>query len=212
MLKYTIIPVTSYQQNCSLVWCDQTREAALIDPGGEVKKLIAELNRQALQLTQIWLTHGHMDHVGGAQELAQEYSIDILGPHQDDAFWLQQLEQQCTMFQFPMVASFTPDHWLRDKQRLSLGNEQFEIRHTPGHTPGHIVFVHHPAQCVWVGDVLFKRSIGRTDFPKGSHAELLDSIYNTLFTLPGNYQFIPGHGPSGYLEDEQQHNPHLSRP
>lgn len=209
MLKQKIIPVTSYQQNCSLVWCDQTLEAAAIDPGGDVSILSAELTSRQLNLTQIWLTHGHLDHVGGTEELAAQCHAKIIGPHQDDMFWLDNLPQQCEMFNFPRVNTFTPDQWLLDGDRLTLGKEQFEILHTPGHTPGHIVIVHHASKTVWVGDVLFKQSIGRTDFPQGSHSDLIASIKNKLFSLPGDYQFVPGHGPGGYLDDEKSHNPYL---
>ena len=209
MLKQKIIPVTSYQQNCSLLWCDQTHEAALIDPGGDVPALLAEIESKQLDLKQIWLTHGHLDHVGGTEELAEKCNARIIGPHQEDFFWLDILQQQCEMFNFPKVNNFTPDQWLNEGDRLTLGNEQFEVLHTPGHTPGHIVIVHHASKTLWVGDVLFKRSIGRTDFPRGSHDDLIASIKNKLLTLPGDYQFVPGHGPGGYLEDERLNNPYL---
>ncbi|NOQ78062.1 MAG: MBL fold metallo-hydrolase [Gammaproteobacteria bacterium] len=209
MLKQKIIPVTPYQQNCSLLWCDQTNEAALIDPGGDVPALLAEIKSKQLNLKQIWLTHGHLDHVGGTEELASKCHVPIIGPHQDDFFWLDILQQQCEMFNFPKVNNFTPDQWLNEGDKLTLGNEQFEILHTPGHTPGHIVIVHHASKTLWVGDVLFKQSIGRTDFPRGSHDDLIASIKNKLLTLPGDYQFIPGHGPSGYLDDEKLNNPYL---
>lgn len=209
MLKQKIIPVTPYQQNCSLLWCDQTNEAALIDPGGDVPALLAEIKSKQLNLKQIWLTHGHLDHVGGTEELASKCHVPIIGPHQDDFFWLDILQQQCEMFNFPKVNNFTPDQWLNEGDKLTLGNEQFEILHTPGHTPGHIVIVHHASKTLWVGDVLFKQSIGRTDFPRGSHDDLIASIKNKLLTLPGDYQFVPGHGPSGYLDDEKLNNPYL---
>ncbi|RKZ93449.1 MAG: MBL fold metallo-hydrolase [Gammaproteobacteria bacterium] len=210
MLKQKIIPVTSYQQNCSLIWCDQTHEAALIDPGGDVPALVAEIENNQLDLKQIWLTHGHLDHVGGTEELATKYHAQIIGPHQDDFFWLDILQQQCAMFNFPEVKNFTPEQWLNEGDSLTLGKEKFTVLHTPGHTPGHIVIVHHASKTVWVGDVLFKRSIGRTDFPKGSHDDLIASIKDKLFALPGDYQFVPGHGPGGYLDDEKMHNPFLN--
>lgn len=211
MLKQKIIPVTSYQQNCSLLWCDQTHEAALIDPGGDVPVLLAELENKQLELKQIWLTHGHLDHVGGSEELATKCNAQIIGPHQDDFFWLDILQQQCEMFNFPIVKNFTPDQWLNEGDSLTLGNEKFEVLHTPGHTPGHIVIVHHASKTLWVGDVLFKQSIGRTDFPRGSYDDLIASIKDKLFSLPGDYQFIPGHGPGGYLDDEKQNNPYLQK-
>jgi len=209
MLQQKIIPVTAYEQNCSLIWCDQTRQAALIDPGGDTERLIAELEKNQLNCQQIWLTHGHLDHVGGTQELAEKYHIPIIGPQQEDAFLIETLPQQCEYFNFPAVKSFTPDQWLNEGDTLTLGNEQFEILYTPGHTPGHIVIVHHASKTLWVGDVLFKQSIGRTDFPRGNHGDLIASIKNKLLTLPDDYQFVPGHGPGGSLQDEKLHNPYL---
>ena len=209
MLQYQIIPVTPYQQNCTLLWCDQTRQAALIDPGGDVPVLLDAVKKNQLDLKQIWLTHGHLDHIGGTEEIASTCDAKIIGPHQDDFFWLDILAQQCEMFNFPLVKNFTPDRWLNEGDSLTLGEEQFEILHTPGHTPGHIVIVHHASRTVWVGDVLFKQSIGRTDFPKGNHADLIASIKNKLLTLPGDYQFVPGHGPGGSLEDEERTTPFL---
>lgn len=209
MLRYQIIPVTDYQQNCSLLWCDQTNQAALIDPGGDTDLLLQAIDENQLDLKQIWLTHGHLDHVGATEELATLSGAQIIGPHEDDFFWLDILQQQCEMFNFPKVKNFTPELWLDEGDTLNLGEEKFEVLHTPGHTPGHIVIVHHASKTVWVGDVLFKQSIGRTDFPKGSHEDLIASIKNKLFALPDDYQFVPGHGPGGSLRDEALNNPFL---
>jgi len=209
MLKYQIIPVTPYQQNCTLLWCDKTNHAALIDPGGDVPILLDAIKKNQLDLKQIWLTHGHLDHIGGTEEIASSSDIPIIGPHHDDFFWLDILAQQCEMFNFPAVKNFTPDKWLNEGDTLTLGEEQFEILHTPGHTPGHIVIVHHASKTLWVGDVLFKQSIGRTDFPRGNHGDLIASIKNKLFALPDDYQFVPGHGPCGTLGDEERNNPFL---
>ncbi len=209
MLRVQIIPVTDYQQNCSLLWCDQTNQAALIDPGGDVALLLATIKKNQLNLKQIWLTHGHLDHVGGTEELARNSGAEIIGPNKEDFFWLDILQQQCDMFNFPKVKNFTPDKWLNEGDTLTLGEETFEILHTPGHTPGHIVIVHHDSKTVWVGDVLFKQSIGRTDFPRGSHDDLISSIKDKLFSLPDDYQFVPGHGPGGSLKEEALTNPFI---
>ncbi len=209
MLKFQIIPVTPYEQNCSLIWCDQTHQAALIDPGGDVSVLLSAIKDNKLDLKQIWLTHGHLDHVGGTEEIASGYNIPVIGPHKDDLFLLNALLDQCKMFNFPLVKKFTPTQWLKDGDTLILGKEQFAVLHTPGHTPGHIVIVHHASKTLWVGDVLFKHSIGRTDFPGGNHQTLIASIKTKLFSLPGDYQFVPGHGPCSTIEDEKQHNPFL---
>jgi glyoxylase-like metal-dependent hydrolase (beta-lactamase superfamily II) len=209
MLKYKIIPVTDYQQNCTLLWCDQSKQAALIDPGGDVPLLMDVIKKNNLDLKQIWLTHGHLDHVGGTEEIASQMGISIIGPHKDDFFWLDILQQQCDMFNFPNVNNFIPDQWLNEMDQLTLGAEQFEVRHTPGHTPGHIIIIHHQNKTIWVGDVLFKNSIGRTDFPQGDQDTLLTSIKNKLLSLPDDYQFIPGHGPNSTLGDEKRSNPYL---
>ena len=209
MLQTQIIPVTPYQQNCSLLWCDQTNEAALIDPGGDTEILMQAIKEKDLNLTQLWLTHGHLDHIGGTEQLARMTGARIIGPHKDDFFWIDRLQQQCEMFNFPAVNTFKPDQWLNEGDSLTLGRESFEVLHTPGHTPGHIVIIHHPGKTVWVGDVLFKNAIGRTDFPQGNHADLIQAIKTKLFALPGDYRFVPGHGPGGTLEEEQQHNPFL---
>ncbi|MFK5895124.1 MAG: MBL fold metallo-hydrolase [Pseudomonadota bacterium] len=209
MLKFQIIPVTAYEQNCSLIWCDQTKHAALVDPGGDASILLATIEKNKLELKQIWLTHGHMDHVGATEQLTTGRDIQIIGPHQNDLFLLETLTEQCELFDFPKVKPFTPNQWLNEGDLLSLGDEKFEILHCPGHTPGHIVIIHHNSKMVWVGDVLFKQSIGRTDFPRGNYTDLIKSIKTKLFSLPGDYQFIPGHGPGGYLQDEKDHNPFL---
>lgn len=209
MLKQQIIPVTAYQQNCSLLWCDNTLDAVLIDPGGEADRLIASIEEKNLNLQQIWLTHGHLDHVGATEELASQFHIPIIGPHHEDSFLLETITQQCEYFNFPKVKSFTSDQWLMEGDVLSLGKEEFAVMYTPGHTPGHIVIVHHASKMIWVGDVLFKQSIGRTDFPRSNHADLIASIKDKLFALPGDYQFVPGHGPSGSLQDEKLYNPFL---
>ncbi|GAA4493063.1 MBL fold metallo-hydrolase [Pseudaeromonas paramecii] len=212
MLKYKILPVTPFMQNCTLLWCDQTHEAALVDPGGEPALLRKAVAEAGLTLTQLWLTHGHLDHVGAADELRQQTGCPIIGPHQADAFWFEALPAQSQMFGFPHQESFVPDRWLNEGDTLSLGQEQLQVLHCPGHTPGHVVFYSQAAKLALVGDVLFNGSIGRTDFPKGNHADLLDAINHKLLPLGDEVLFIPGHGPNSTLGHERVSNPFLSQP
>lgn len=208
-MKYLVIPVTPFDQNCSLVWCEETLEAALIDPGGDADVLMEAVDEKGLRLTKLLLTHGHLDHVGAAVELAQKLAIPIEGPQRDDAFWLDMLPQQCEMFGFPPTPSFRPDRWLEQGDRIALGNLALEVIHCPGHTPGHVVFFHRPSATAFVGDVLFKGSIGRTDFPRGDHATLIRSIREGLFPLGDEVTFIPGHGPVSTFGHERRTNPYV---
>ncbi|MFT3718206.1 MBL fold metallo-hydrolase [Pseudorhodoferax sp.] len=209
MLRYHTIPVTAFQQNCSLLWDDPTRQAAVIDPGGDLDRLLAEVRRRDLTLEQIWLTHAHIDHAGGAGELAERLGLPIVGPHPDDQFWIDGLPQQSAMFGFPPAKPFTPTRWLHDGDTVTLGSHVLQVRHCPGHTPGHVVF-HAPAlQRAFVGDVLFAGSIGRTDFPLGDHDQLVRSIVERLWPMGDETVFVPGHGPEGTLGRERRSNPYV---
>lgn len=207
MMKYAIIPVTPYQQNCSLVWCERTGKAALIDAGGEADRLLAIVQRMGLQLERLWLTHGHLDHVGAAGRLSNQLGLPIEGPHADDAFLLDSLTEQSALFGFEHTAPFRPDRWLNGGDTVSVGETVFEVRHCPGHTPGHVVFYQVEAKLAFVGDVLFRGSIGRTDFERGNHAQLIRSIREQLWPLGSNVNFVPGHGPTSSFAWERQHNP-----
>jgi len=209
MLRYHIIPVTSFQQNCSLVWCDQTNDAVLIDPGGDVELLLAAVNDKKVKLKEIWLTHGHLDHVGASAELKKQFNLPVIGPHKDDSFLINALPKQCEMFGFSLVEDFTPDRWLDEGDVLKLGDEELSVIYSPGHTPGHIILKHDKQKLLWVGDVLFRRSIGRTDFPRGDHQLLLTSIRNKLLSLNDDFRFIPGHGSESTIGEERLHNPFL---
>ncbi len=207
MLHYHTVPVTPFQQNCSLLWCDQTLAAAVIDPGGDLDDILAEAKRLGLALQQIWLTHAHIDHAGAAGELAQQLGLPIIGPHPGDQFWIDALAQQSQMFGFPAAQSFTPTRWLHDGDTVTLGHSTLQVRHCPGHTPGHVVFYAPEIQRAFVGDVLFAGSIGRTDFPQGDHAQLVSSIRERLWPMGDETVFIPGHGPESSFGRERRSNP-----
>lgn len=209
MLHYRTLPVTAFQQNCSLLWCDDTRRAAVIDPGGDLDVLLAEVERMQLTLEQIWLTHAHIDHAGGTAELAERLSLPIIGPHPADQFWIDALPQQSTMFGFPPAGAFTPTRWLHDGDTVQLGAHILHVRHCPGHTPGHVVFHAPQIGRAFVGDVLFAGSIGRTDFPQGDHATLIASITQRLWPMGDETVFIPGHGPESTFGHERRSNPYV---
>ena len=209
MLRYQTIPVTDFQQNCSLVWCDQTLQAAVIDPGGDLDSLLAAVKQHGLTLSQIWLTHGHIDHAGGAGELAARLKLPIIGPQQADQFWIDGLPAQSKMFDFVQAVNFTPTRWLNDHDTLTLGESTLQVRHCPGHTPGHVVFYSAEANRAFVGDVLFAGSIGRTDLPQGDHDTLIASIVERLWPMGDGTVFISGHGPESTFGRERKSNPYV---
>ena len=207
MLRYQTIPVTAFQQNCSLVWCDQTLQAAVIDPGGDLDQLLAEVRQRQLTLAQIWLTHAHIDHAGGTAELAALLNLPIIGPHQADQFWIDGLPAQSKMFGLPPSATFKPTRWLSDLDTVSVGHCTLQVRHCPGHTPGHVVFHSVEAGRAFVGDVLFAGSIGRTDLPGGDYDTLIASITRRLFPLGDACRVWSGHGPGTTIDEEKRLNP-----
>ena len=206
-LQFCIIPVTAFEQNCSLIWCTETREAAVVDPGGDIDRIQAAIASAGVTVTQILLTHGHLDHVGGTGDLAARLGVPIIGPHTGDQFWLDALPQQAAMFRFKPATPFSPGRWLQQGDTVQVGRLTLEVRHCPGHTPGHVVFYSPDARLALVGDVLFAGSIGRTDFPGGDHATLLASIRRELFSLGDDVRFIPGHGPMSTMGQEKASNP-----
>ena len=211
-LDFEIIPVTPFEQNCTLFWCNETKEAAVVDPGGDIEKIIAAIDNKQLTLVKILLTHAHLDHAGATNALAKHYNVVIEGPHQKDQFWIDMIEQQKQMFgrAFSYAETFSPDRFLQQGDTVTFGNIELEVYFCPGHTPGHVVFFHRASKLAQVGDVLFSGSIGRTDFPRGDHATLVNSIRNNLFPLGDDVRFIPGHGPMSTFGQERRNNPHVS--
>lgn len=208
-LHYHILPVTAFSQNCSIVWCGEQGDTALIDPGGDATLIKQTLTRLARTPRMILLTHGHLDHAGAAAELAAEYGIPVIGPHKQDQFLLDAMPQQSQMFGFPYCAPLQPDQWLEEGETVSLGALRFEVLHCPGHTPGHVVFYERQNRLIFSGDVIFKGGVGRSDFPRGDHQQLIDSIINKLLPLGDDVTFIPGHGPLSTLGMERISNPFL---
>ena len=209
-MKYQIIPVTPFQQNCSLIWCEKTKRAAVVDPGGNIDRIQNEVTKLGLVLDKIILAHGHIDHVGGVPRLKDTLSIPVFGPQKADAFWLDCLNDQAKRFGFlGDCATFVPEHWLEEGDTLTVGNETLIVKHIPGHTPGHVVFYHQGSGLLIAGDVLFYGSVGRTDFPMGNHEDLLSNIKEKLLGLPDDTVVIPGHGALTTIGRERTENPYL---
>lgn len=208
-LKVLIVPVTPFEQNCSILICEETNRAAIVDPGGDIPKILDALNTSGATPEKILLTHGHIDHCAGAVALAKELKVDIEGPHKDEAFWLDQLPLQSQRFGFPKADAFAPNKWLDDEDVVSVGKVLLTVKHCPGHTPGHVVFYSPEDHLAIVGDVLFAGSIGRTDFPRGNHADLVGAIRGKLFPLGDDIAFVPGHGPMSTFGDERKNNPYV---
>ncbi|WP_448564326.1 MBL fold metallo-hydrolase [Thalassotalea ganghwensis] len=207
MLQFQIIPVTPFQQNCTLFWCDETNQAVVVDPGGDIELIVAAIQQHKLTLSKVILTHAHIDHAGATNELASKYSVPIEGPHKEDKFWIDLIPEQKTRFGFAHAEHFTPDRWLDQGDTVSFGHIELEVYFCPGHTPGHVVFYHRDSKLAQVGDVLFKGSIGRTDFPRGDFDTLYRSIRDNLFPLGDDVRFIPGHGPMSTFGEERRSNP-----
>lgn len=209
-LEIRIVPVTPLQQNCSLVWDPATKHALLVDPGGDVDTLIGALDHFGLKLTRIWLTHGHFDHAGAASELRERTGVAVEGPHRDDQFWLDQIESSSSRYGLDGFRNVTPDRYFEDGETLDFEGVRFDVAHTPGHTPGHVVIHNQTLKIAFVGDVLFAGSIGRTDFPRGDHAQLIRSITDKLWPLGEEMSFVPGHGPTSTFGQERRNNPFVA--
>ncbi|NUF10056.1 MBL fold metallo-hydrolase [Snodgrassella sp. ESL0324] len=208
-LQIQVIPVTPFQQNAALLWDDASREAVLTDVGGESERLLSAVSQHQLKLQAIWLTHGHLDHASGVADLTEQQNVPVLGPHQSDDYWLQALPEITANYGFPVSKPLTPTRWLEDGDELSVGEHKFIVYHIPGHTPGHVVFYSQANNLLIAGDVLFRESIGRTDFPGGNHADLIHGIQSKLLTLPDSTRVLPGHGPMTTIGHEKLHNPYL---
>lgn len=209
-MKATIVPVTPFQQNCTVLWCEKTMRGAVVDPGGDLERIKDAVQKNGVTLEKILLTHGHLDHAGAALTLAEEFKLPIEGPQEEEAFWLDMLPEQAARWGFPAARAVRPTRWLEDGDQVTVGELTLDVRHCPGHTPGHVIFFHAPSKLAIVGDVLFKGSIGRTDFPRGDHATLIRSITEKLWPLGDDVTFVPGHGPLSTFGEERKTNPFVA--
>lgn len=206
-LEHIIVPVTPFVQNCSILVCRETKEAAIVDPGGDLDQIVTAVSHLNARVAKILVTHGHADHAGAVGATATHFDAPIIGPHADDLFWIESLKEQGARFGLTTARPFVPDVWLKDNDQVQLGNCTLRVLHCPGHTPGHVVFYHPESQLAVVGDVIFQGSIGRTDFPRGDYDTLIRSIRDHLFRLPEDTTFIPGHGPKSTFAHERRTNP-----
>ena len=209
MLKALIQPVTLFQQNASIIYCSNTNKCAIVDPGGDIEILLEIAKNNNLIPEKILLTHGHIDHAGGATELSEILKVEIHGPHIEDKFLLDELQKQGEMFGLPSK-DCKPDVWLDEGDIVKVGDEKLDVYFCPGHTPGHIIFYNEANKLALVGDVLFNGSIGRTDLPGGNHNQLIISVKDKLWPLGKEIEFIPGHGPMSTFEAERLSNPFVS--
>jgi glyoxylase-like metal-dependent hydrolase (beta-lactamase superfamily II) len=209
-LNAVIVPVTPFAQNCSLVWCEETRRGAVIDPGGDIDRILAAAEDQGIVIEKILITHGHLDHAGGAADLALQLNLPIEGPQSEDGFWIDRLSEHGANYGMHHCRPFTPTRWLVEGDTVTVGRQTLEVRHCPGHTPGHVVFFHAGSRLAFVGDVLFRGSIGRTDFPRGDHATLIRSITTKLWPLGDDVTFVPGHGSTSTFGQERRSNPFVA--
>jgi len=205
-----IVPVTPFEQNCTILWDAETKQAVVFDPGGDVPRILAAIEKTAVKVEKIWLTHGHIDHVGGAAELRDALKVPIEGPHLADKFLLDNVVTSGAQFGMSGVRNFTPDRWLEEGERLQIGALTFDILHCPGHSPGSVVYFNKELRFAHVGDVLFAGSVGRTDLPGGSHPTLIKSIREKLLPLGDDVGFICGHGPGSSIGQERMTNPFIT--
>jgi glyoxylase-like metal-dependent hydrolase (beta-lactamase superfamily II) len=209
-MKAVVIPVTPFQQNCTLIWCEETMKGAVSDPGGDLDQVQEAIREQGVEVEKILVTHGHMDHAGGVAELAERLDVPIEGPHEDDLFLIDRLAESGAQYGLTYARPFTPTRWLRGGDTVGFGNETMTVRHCPGHTPGHVIFHDARAKVALVGDVLFQGSIGRSDLPGGDHDTLIRSIREQLWPLGDETTFVSGHGPISTFAHKRQSNPFVA--
>ena len=208
-MQVLITPVTMFQQNCSLLWCHETLKGAIVDPGGDTGRVLAQAQKAGVTIEKILITHAHIDHAGATAQLARELEVPIEGPQREDQFWIDLLPEQGARYGFAPAEAFVPDRWLEHGDTVTVGNLTLNVVHCPGHTPGHVVFFESQSQIAFVGDVLFQGSVGRTDFPRGDHATLIRSITERLWPLGDEVTFVPGHGPTSTFGQERKTNPYV---
>jgi hydroxyacylglutathione hydrolase len=205
-----IVPVSPFQQNCTLLWNTATMHGVVIDPGGDVPDILAAIKQAGITVDEIWITHGHIDHVGGAAELRDELKVPIVGPHLADKYLLDNVVASGANFGMTGVRNFAPDRWLNEGDQLKIGDLTFDVYHCPGHSPGSVAFFNKDMRFAIVGDVLFNGSVGRTDLPGGDHTTLIRSINEKLLPLGDDIGFICGHGPGSNFGHERATNPFLN--
>lgn len=209
-MKCYMVPVTPFAQNSSVLICESSRKAAIVDPGGDLEKLMQVIEEEDVEVEKIFLTHGHMDHVAGTEELGRRLSVSVEGPHTGDLNLIEKLPESCARSGFPPAKTFVPNRWLENDDRVEFGDQSLLVKHCPGHTPGHVIFFHEATHLAIVGDVLFQGSVGRTDLPGGNHQQLINSIVNRLWPLGSDVTFVPGHGPASTFSRERQTNPFVA--
>jgi len=209
-MKLEIVPVTPFRQNCSIVWCAATGQGAVVDPGGDLDRVMARVEANNVKLQKILITHGHLDHAGATADLAEALRLPVEGPHPEDQFWIYQIPASAARYGFPPARAFTPDRWLKHGDTATVGELVFEVIHCPGHTPGHVVFFNREGRLALVGDVLFQGSVGRCDLPRGDYDSLIRAIRTRLFPLGDDVRFVPGHGPMSNFGWERKTNPYAS--